>query len=1273
MVPAPRPSPSTPPRTPPSPSNPPSPVTPADVPLLRLSGSPAPAAAMSRSTADSPTTSGLAPSGFATRQRTGSNPMSHLRGPRSATSTATTRRTYAPSSVGTARTGATGTTDDAASEADGLLGGGAGSGSRRGGGRAGAGSRVPGLGGRGESDGEFDEGWTTGLDAEEEEIGLLHDGIKDTPRAGHDPTAAKKKRKRFSLERLFSLSTPPSTRPRTIPLNEPAQKRKKSPFPPNIVKNQKYNVATFLPLVLYEQFKFFYNLYFLLVALSQFVPALRIGFLATYIVPLAFVLLVTIGKEAFDDYTRYLRDRSANSALYSRLVDSSSSSTPHSHHASSSSTSSAPLKPTPSSNLRVGDLVHLEKNDRVPADMVLLRTSDPSGTCFVRTDQLDGETDWKLRVAVERTQRLAGDAELLECVGEVYADAPTKDIHTFVGTLTLRSTPPPRAPPAHDGEGEGAGGPSLERGAPHDDDAADDGDLVASHPVEPLTAEHMLWANTVLAAGAAVGMVVYTGRETRAVMNTSQPGTKVGLLDHEINRLAKILCAVTFALSVILVALNGFRGHWWVYVFRFLILFSSIIPISLRVNLDMGKTVYAHQIMHDPEIPDTIVRTSTLPEELGRIEYLLSDKTGTLTQNEMELKKLHLGTMSFGVDSMDEVAHQLATALGEDKPISTSTLTTGVALAATRGRRDMSSRVKDVVLALGLCHNVTPVVDDADGSITYQASSPDEVAIVRFTESVGLTLSARDRTSMSLRSSAGQTLSFDVLEVFPFTSESKRMGIIVRDRHSGEITFYQKGADVVMARIVAYNDWLEEECGNMAREGLRTLVMARKRLSDETYRAFDGAYRDARVSLGDRTAASARVVAEYLERDLELLGVTGVEDKLQEDVKMTIELLRNAGIKIWMLTGDKIETATCIAISTKLVSRGQYIHQIAKLKSPAQARDELEFLQTKLDCCLVIDGESLQLCIEHFRQDFIELSTQLSAVVACRCSPTQKADVARLIREHTKKRVCCIGDGGNDVSMIQAADVGVGIVGKEGRQASLAADFSVNQFSYLTKLLVWHGRNSYKRSAKLAQFVIHRGLIISVIQAVFSAVFYFSPIAIYQGWLMVGYATAYTMLPVFSLVLDRDVNEDVALLYPELYKELTKGRSLSYKTFFTWLMISLYQGGAIMLASLILFESEFLNIVSISFSALVLNELVMVAVEITTWHTLMVVSEVVTLALYVVSILFLPEYFDLSFVLTTGFVWRVALIVAISAAPLGVLKYLKAKFAPTQYAKLRDF
>ena len=200
-------------------------------------------------------------------------------------------------------------------------------------------------------------------------------------------------------------------------------------YPANVVRNQKYNVFTFFPIVFYEQFKFFFNLYFLLVALSQFIPALKIGmllstsaihkliiplislgFIATYIAPLAFVLAVTMGKEAYDDYKRHLRDQEANSARY-LILDSSSS-----------VSSATPTRAVPSSKLRVGDLLFLEKNQRIPADLVLLRTSDVSGTCFIRTDQLDGETDWKLKVAVPSCQKVENDAELLKMDAEIYGE-----------------------------------------------------------------------------------------------------------------------------------------------------------------------------------------------------------------------------------------------------------------------------------------------------------------------------------------------------------------------------------------------------------------------------------------------------------------------------------------------------------------------------------------------------------------------------------------------------------------------------------------------------------------------------------------------------------------------------------------------------------------------------------------------------------------------------------------------------------------------------------
>ena len=227
--------------------------------------------------------------------------------------------------------------------------------------------------------------------------------------------------------------------------------------------------------------------------------------------------------------------------------------------------------------------------------------------------------------------------------------------------------------------------------------------------------------------------------------------------------------------------------------------------------------------------------------------------------------------------------------------------------------------------------------------------------------------------------------------------------------------------------------------------------------------------------------------------------------KFQNNVKQSLELLRNAGIRIWMLTGDKLETSICIAQSSRLVPRTQGIHVFGEVTSRTDTHQELNAFRRKTDSALIIKGESLELCLRYYEHEFIELATQAPAVVCCRCSPTQKATVVRLIQQHTGKRAIAIGDGGNDVSMIQAADTGIGIVGKEGRQASLAADFSITQFSHLVRLLLVHGRRSYKRSAALAQFVMHRGLIISTMQAVFSSVFYFASVSLYQGFLMVNF------------------------------------------------------------------------------------------------------------------------------------------------------------------------
>lgn len=426
-----------------------------------------------------------------------------------------------------------------------------------------------------------------------------------------------------------------------------------SKHPPNIVSNAKYTPWSFLPRTLYNEFSFFFNIYFLLVALSQIIPVLRIGYMSSYIAPLAFVVTISLGKEALDDIGRRRRDAEANAEEFTALALEETNGryvAGHEQHA---------LEVTKRSrDLKVGDVLKMRKNQRLPADVVILKsisndatsakentvetadlidnqgssanptaqesstipneksTSTASDT-FIRTDQLDGETDWKLRLPSVLSQELPLE-ELTRL--KITASPPDERVNEFVGTIELES-------PA-----------GFYDHVDKSQNGQENVDGNAQNSSAPLSIDNTAWANTVLASNTITyAAIIYTGPQTRAALSTSPSRSKVGLLEYEINSLTKILCIMTFALSVILVALEGFQPtndkQWYVAIMIYLILFSTIIPMSLRVNLDMAKSVYGRFIERDKDIPETVVRTSTIPEDLGRIEYLLSDKTGTLTQN----------------------------------------------------------------------------------------------------------------------------------------------------------------------------------------------------------------------------------------------------------------------------------------------------------------------------------------------------------------------------------------------------------------------------------------------------------------------------------------------------------------------------------------------------------------------------------------------------------------------------------------------------------------
>ncbi len=291
-------------------------------------------------------------------------------------------------------------------------------------------------------------------------------------------------------------------------------------------------------------------------------------------------------------------------------------------------------------------------------------------------------------------------------------------------------------------------------------------------------------------------------------------------------------------------------------------------------------------------------------------------------------------------------------------------------------------------------------------------------------------------------------------------------------------------------------------------------------------------------------------------------------------------------------------------------------------------------------------------------------------MVCSRCSPTQKAEVVEAIQRMTRLKTCAIGDGGNDVGMIQAADVGVGVVGKEGIQAALASDFSVSRFSHLKRLLLWHGRLSFKRSCVLAQFIMHRGMIISVNQVIFTVLFFFVPISMYNGLLLLGYSTLFTMFPVFSMILDQDVDQQTALEYPELYKSLQSGRDLNGRSFLGWVLLSLYQGFLLMMLAMALFgNSSVFLLETITFSALILIEFLNVLSSITTPHILQVLLTLLSLVVYALTILLMHNYFNLS-TMDWAFFAKVGLIGLLVWVPPFILQRLLSHFLPSDYEKV---
>uniref|UniRef100_A0A8D2J3Y4 Phospholipid-transporting ATPase n=1 Tax=Varanus komodoensis TaxID=61221 RepID=A0A8D2J3Y4_VARKO len=619
----------------------------------------------------------------------------------------------------------------------------------------------------------------------------------------------------------------------------------------------------------------------------------------------------------------------------------------------------------------VGDIVKVTNGQPIPADMIILSTSEPQAMCYIETANLDGETNLKIRQGLTQTSGLQSREDLMKMAGKIECEGPNRHLYDFTGNLRL------------DGQSPVPIGPDqiLLRGA---------------------QIRNTQWV---------LGIVVYTGHDTKLMQNS----TKAPLKRSNVEKVTNVQILILFCILLVMALVSSVGALLWnrthgkvIWYFgsnetlsvnfgynllTFIILYNNLIPISLLVTLEVVKFTQALFINWDIDMyyneTDTpaMARTSNLNEELGQVKYLFSDKTGTLTCNIMNFKKCSIAGVTYGyVCIIFYTPYQLPPSTSESCEFDDPRL-----LQNIENDHPTATHIQEFLTLLAVCHTVVP---ERDGNtIIYQASSPDEGALVKGAKKLGYVFTGRTPHSVII-DALGKEETFEILNVLEFSSNRKRMSVIVRTP-AGRLRLYCKGADnVIFERLSKDSLYMEQTLCHLeyfATEGLRTLCIAYADLSENSYRDWLNIYNEASTNLKDRTQKLEECY-EIIEKELLLLGATAIEDRLQAGVPETISTLMKAEIKIWVLTGDKQETALNIGYSCRLVSQSMSLILVnedsldATRAALTQHCANLgDSLGKENDIALIIDGQTLKYALSfEVRQSFLDLALSCKAVICCR-------------------------------------------------------------------------------------------------------------------------------------------------------------------------------------------------------------------------------------------------------------------------------------------------
>ncbi|CAI9102409.1 OLC1v1000674C1 [Oldenlandia corymbosa var. corymbosa] len=1073
---------------------------------------------------------------------------------------------------------------------------------------------------------------------------------------------------------------------RLIYVNDPGRTNERFEFSGNSIRTGKYSLLTFLPRNLFEQFHRVAYIYFLVIAVLNQLPQLAVFGRGVSVLPLAFVLLVTAVKDAYEDFRRHRSDRIENNRLAMVLVDDH-------------------FQEKKWKDIQVGEIIKISANESLPCDMVLLSTSDPTGVAYVQTINLDGESNLKTRYAKQETQMRNPEKDKIS--GLIKCEKPNRNIYGFQANMEIDKKRVSLGP--------------------------------SNIVLRGCEIKNTAWV---------VGVAVYAGRETKVMLNSSGAPSKRSRLETQMNREIIILSffLVTLCTIVSICAAVWLRRHrdeldimpfyrrkdyseneienynyygWGLEIFfTFLmsvIVFQVMIPISLYISLELVRVGQAYFMIRDTHMYDASsnsrfqCRALNINEDLGQIKYIFSDKTGTLTENKME----------FRCASISGIDYSGGAAVGHDEDVGYSAKVEDYVLRPKMKVKvdpqllnimnggfntEEGRNVWDYFLALAACNTIVPLTtetsDPASRVVDYQGESPDEQALVYAAAAYGFMLIERTSGHIVI-DVRGERQRFNVLGLHEFDSDRKRMSVIL-GCPDNSVKVFVKGADTSMFSVIDKSlnmdivGATEGHLHSYSSMGLRTLVIGMRELSASEFEQWQSSYETASTALIGR-AALLRKVASNVESNLKVLGASGIEDKLQQGVPEAIESLRTAGMKVWVLTGDKQETAISIGFSSKLLT-SQMTQIIINSKSRESCRKALEdALITSRNhlvdsvnvqatggiyegdvnpLALIIDGTSLVHILDsELEEQLFQLASRCTVVLCCRVAPLQKAGIVALIKNRTDDMTLAIGDGANDVSMIQMADVGIGISGQEGRQAVMASDFAMGQFRFLVPLLFVHGHWNYQRISYMILYNFYRNAILVFVLFWYVLFTDFTLTTAMTDWSSMLYSIVYTAVPTIVVgILDKDLSRRTLLKHPQLYGAGQKEEGYNATLFWVTMMDTLWQSVAVFFLPLLAYWRSDVDVSSLGdlwTLAVVIVVNLHLAMDVIRWywitHAVIWGSVVATFICVMIidALPFLFGYWAFFVIAGTGLFWLCLLGITVAALlPRFVVKTFKQYIRP---------